>query len=151
MNNTPNLPRRITNRRRARVFNTQDEENIRNLLLQRGVTFNLPGSLELINVVPNTTGNNCSICFDDEEQVGNIDTMCGHTFCRPCLVRWKNSGRQNSHTCPYCRSEGTFFGKISKRRKSRSKRRKSRRKSRSKRRKSRSKRRKSRSKSRSKR
>ena len=53
----------------------------------------------------------CVICLtsrvDKEgivhEDVCDVVTGCGHYFCRKCILRWMNAGRDNSDKCPMCR------------------------------------------------
>ena len=39
---------------------------------------------------------NCSICYENNCK---IKTICNHTFCEYCLLKWINE----NNNCPYCR------------------------------------------------
>ena len=41
----------------------------------------------------------CPVCFAKLTEATVEKTVCNHSFCRPCLERWK----QQNNTCPYCR------------------------------------------------
>lgn len=52
----------------------------------------------------------CPICHDDLAGVGNEApdglppcrrTLCGHTFCGPCIERWLSTSKR----CPVCMSD----------------------------------------------
>jgi len=42
----------------------------------------------------------CSICLDVQVDP-HISTKCFHSFCKKCITKWRNSGK---NTCPECRA-----------------------------------------------
>lgn len=45
----------------------------------------------------------CSICLDNIEIDSKVTPSCRHAFHKHCLENWKNTGQENSNTCPECR------------------------------------------------
>ena len=41
----------------------------------------------------------------DEEMCNIKMGCCGNYFCRGCILKWMNAGKDNSNRCPMCRSE----------------------------------------------
>lgn len=44
----------------------------------------------------------CSICFETSEE--DVVLKCGHNFCKPCYVKWNETGQRNARKCPSCRT-----------------------------------------------
>ncbi|XP_071537092.1 uncharacterized protein [Panulirus ornatus] len=47
----------------------------------------------------------CQECFDDGQHIPVALPACGHTFCRPCLVRLRDMRANSAFKCPTCRKE----------------------------------------------
>ena len=54
---------------------------------------------------PRKTMESCPICMSSIDSRKIQERRCGHTFCKPCLLRWQKSGYTNAYSCPICRQK----------------------------------------------
>ena len=60
---------------------------------------------EIIADLNNSENNKCGLCF---EQIADIQLICGHTICEPCLKSW----RRIQTKCPWCKAHPGSFIRI---------------------------------------
>ena len=69
-----------------------------------------PTIMKLLNITGIVERSEHILCTICTETNSDIETMCKHSFCKGCIVKWRN---KNKNTCPYCRqSMGNEFNKI---------------------------------------
>ena len=94
--NAQSLKKALTEAANDQGFITLPKTKLIDLLIKLGSRYNL--------IKPKTfIGNNepCCICTEDEGQP--VTLLCGHTACKPCLLRWYCTKSGNHTKCPYCR------------------------------------------------